>query len=410
MCPNPRWLPEHFLFAKRTFSCSQMTRGSASHPCQPPTAQTTSRGTTPESPNRDLGVMEVLRPSLISIDGRIYRKNTVQEETYQNEEEEEEDDFYRESLQCVDEPCDDYMIEETEKGFQCSMNLPSQLFKYIIGKKGETKKNLMSETRTSINIPRQGMEGEIVITGQHRNGVISARTRIELLAETFRKKQPFTHFLSFALNQPEIQDRFLQFKEEVLSKCAKDHGIESSIFQNPAKLHLTIGTLVLLNENEVAQACQLLHSCKEEFLDKIAAGKPIEVEVTGIEYMNDDPAMVDVLYAKVQMKDGSERLQLIADRLMQRFVGSGLMLKDWDRVKLHATVMNTLFRRDPLAEERSSTYPAKRERESFDARNVLKFFDKFCFGEIDLDTVHLSQRISADRSSYYTSAGQVQIS
>lgn len=44
---------------------------------------------------RDLGVMEVLRPSLISIDGRIYRKNTVQEETYQNEEEEEEDDFYR---------------------------------------------------------------------------------------------------------------------------------------------------------------------------------------------------------------------------------------------------------------------------------------------------------------------------
>lgn len=52
MCPNPRWLPEHFLFAKRTFSCSQMTRGSASHPCQPPTAQTTSRGTTPESPNR----------------------------------------------------------------------------------------------------------------------------------------------------------------------------------------------------------------------------------------------------------------------------------------------------------------------------------------------------------------------
>lgn len=60
-----------------------------------------------------------------------------------------------------------------------------------------------------------------VITGQHRNGVISARTRIELLAETFRKKQPFTHFLSFALNQPEVQDRFLQFKEEILLKCSK---------------------------------------------------------------------------------------------------------------------------------------------------------------------------------------------
>ncbi|XP_018418417.1 PREDICTED: activating signal cointegrator 1 complex subunit 1 [Nanorana parkeri] len=354
--------------------------------------------------------MEVLRPTLIAIGGRIYRKNTVREATYQHEEEE---DFYIESEQCIEEPCDDYTIEETEKGYQCTINLPSQLFKYIIGKKGETRRNIESDTRTSINIPRQGMEGEIVITGQHHNGVISARTRIELLEETFRKKQPFTHFLSFALNQPEIQERFLKFKEEVLAKCSKDHGVEGTIFQNPSKLHLTIGTLVLLNENEVEQASQLLQKCKEEFLDKIAAGKPMQVKMSGIEYMNDDPAMVDVLYAKVGMKDGSERLQLIADRLMQRFLGSGLMLKEWDRVKLHATVMNTLFRRDPLAEERSTISPGRpgqRERESFDARNVLKLFDNFCFGELELDTVHLSQRFSTDSSGYYTSAGQVQIS
>lgn len=37
--------------------------------------------------------MEVLRPTLITIDGRIYRKNAVQEATYQHEEE-EEDNFY----------------------------------------------------------------------------------------------------------------------------------------------------------------------------------------------------------------------------------------------------------------------------------------------------------------------------
>ncbi|XP_053306043.1 activating signal cointegrator 1 complex subunit 1 [Spea bombifrons] len=356
--------------------------------------------------------MDVLRPTLINIGGRIYRKNMVRETDYRNEEE-EEDDFYREPMQCLDEPCDDITVEETEKGFQCRLELPSPLFKYIIGKKGETKRNLESDTRTAISIPRPGMEGEIVITGQHRNGVISARTRIELLAETFRKKQPFTHFLSFALNMPDIQERFSQFKEEVLSKCSKDRGIESTIFQNPAKLHLTIGTLVLLNEKEVQQACDLLHSCKEEFLDKIAAGKPMQGKVVGIEYMNDDPAMVDILYAKVQMMDGSERLQLVADRLMQRFVRSGLMLKEWDRIKLHATVMNTLFRKDPLAEERNSIpsgKPSQRERESFDARNVLKHFDSFYFGELNLNTIHLSQRFSVDSSGYYASAGQVTIS
>lgn len=43
------------------------------------------------------------------------------------------------------------------------------------------------------------------------------------------------------------------------------------------------------------------------FIRDITEGKPLPLEVTGIEYMNDDPAMVDVLYAKVSVKDGSDR-------------------------------------------------------------------------------------------------------
>ncbi|XP_074446128.1 activating signal cointegrator 1 complex subunit 1 isoform X2 [Larus michahellis] len=287
------------------------------------------------------------------------------------------------------------------------------LCRYIIGKKGETKKKLETETRTSISIPKPGVEGEIVITGQHRSGVISARTRIDVLLDSFRKKQPFTHFLSFALNQPAIQEKFLQFKEEVLEKCSKDHGVSSSLFQNPAKLHLTLGTLVLLNEQEIQKACDLLQRCKEDFVDQIAGGKPLTVEVAGVEYMNDDPAMMDVLYAKVHMKDGSDRLQVIADQLVERFVASGLMLKEWDRVKLHATVMNTLFRKDPSAEERNNTMAGKssfKERESFNGRNILKLFENFYFGEVQLDAVHLSQRFSSDASGYYATSGRLTFS
>ncbi|XP_069720028.1 activating signal cointegrator 1 complex subunit 1 isoform X1 [Phaenicophaeus curvirostris] len=316
--------------------------------------------------------MDVLRPTLIRIGGRIYRKNLIQEQAYQ---EEEEDDFCAGPGDCADEPCDAFVVEETEKGFQCRVEVPSPLYKYIIGKKGETKKRLETETRTSISIPKPGVEGEIVITGQHRSGVTSARTRIDVLLDSFRKKQPFTHFLSFALNQPAIQEKFLQFKEEVLEKCSKDHGVSSSLFQNPAKLHLTLGTLVLLNEQEIQKACDLLQRCKEDFVDQITGGKPLTVEVAGVEYMNDDPATTDILYAQVHMKDGSDKLQVIADRLVERFVASGLMLKEWNRVKLHATVMNTLFRKDPGAEERNSTVTGKssfKERESFNGRNILK--------------------------------------
>ncbi|CAI5658682.1 unnamed protein product [Oreochromis niloticus] len=281
---------------------------------------------------------------------------------------------------------------------------------YIIGKKGETRKRLEFDTKTSINIPKQGVEGQIVITGSTKTAVSSAVTRVEVLVESFRRKQPFTHFLSFPLNNSKIQEGFLRFKDEVLKQCSQDHGVEESIFQNPAKLHLTIGTLALLNEMEVRKACEHLQEC-QNFIRDITEGKPLPLEVTGIEYMNDDPAMVDVLYAKVNVRDGSDKLQVIADRLVEHFVSAGLMVREWDRVKLHGTVMNTLFRKDSTVEDTGAAgRQTVNEREAFDAKNILKKFGAYCFGEIELNTVQLSQRYSTDCTGYYSSAGSISFS
>lgn len=63
--------------------------------------------------------------------------------------------------------------------------------------------------------------GFAVITGSHKGAVASAVTRVEVLIESFRRKQPFTHFLSFALNHPQIQEGFKCFKEEVLDQCSQ---------------------------------------------------------------------------------------------------------------------------------------------------------------------------------------------
>ncbi|XP_028989472.1 activating signal cointegrator 1 complex subunit 1 [Betta splendens] len=354
--------------------------------------------------------MDVLRPPLINIDGRMYRRNIIKEEHYQ-----EEDDFSctgpldNEEL-AADDVCDTHFIEQTDRGYRCAIDVPSVLYKYIIGKKGETRRRIESDTKTSISIPKPGLEGQIVITGSHKVAVSSAVTRIEVLVENFRRKQPFTHFLSFPLNDPKIQEGFLRFKEEVLQNSSQDHGVEESIFQNPAKLHLTIGTLSLLNDAEVKQACERLHEC-QTFIRDITEGNPLPLEVSGIEYMNDDPAMVDVLYAKVNVKDRSDKLQVIADRLVEHFVSSGLMVREWDRVKLHGTVMNTLFRKDSTVEDTS--VPGRQnvgEREAFDARNILKKFDSYYFGEFKLNSVQLSQRYSADCTGYYSSAGGISFS
>lgn len=55
--------------------------------------------------------------------------------------------------------------------------------------------------------------------------------------------------------------------------------------------------------------CDVLLFNIRDFLgfSQITGGQPLTVEVAGVEYMNDDPAMTDVLYAKVHMKDGSDR-------------------------------------------------------------------------------------------------------
>ncbi|XP_030256513.1 activating signal cointegrator 1 complex subunit 1 [Sparus aurata] len=354
--------------------------------------------------------MEVLRPALININGRIYRRNIIKEENY-----EEEDDFSymgppeSEDL-ADDETCDTNFIEQTDKGYRCAIDIPSVLYKYIIGKKGETRRRLEFDTKTNISIPKPGVEGQIVITGSHKAAVSSAVTRVEVLVESFRKKQPFTHFLSFSLSDPKIQEGFLRFKDEVLEQCSQDRGVDESIFQNPAKLHLTIGTLALLNEMEVRKACEHLQECQNVIRD-LTEGKPLPLEVKGIEYMNDDPAMVDVLYAKVNMKDGSDKLQVIADRLVEHFVSAGLMVREWDRVKLHGTVMNTLFRKDSTVEDTGSQgRQPMSEREAFDARNILKIFRAHRFGEFELNTVLLSQRYSSDCTGYYSSAGSINFS
>ena len=58
-----------------------------------------------------------------------------------------------------------------------------------------------------------------MIVGHDRNGVLSAKTRVEVLLDSGRQKQPFTHFLSVPLTDKHIQDRLAEFKTDVLREC-----------------------------------------------------------------------------------------------------------------------------------------------------------------------------------------------
>ncbi|WAR27338.1 ASCC1-like protein [Mya arenaria] len=253
-----------------------------------------------------------------------------------NTAEEDETDFIPDQSAYSDETCalDQACLEETSDGYKTVVQAPSGLFKFIIGRKGETKQRLEVETRTKIRIPRQGQEGDIVIQGHDKQGVTSAKTRIEVLLDSGRQKTPFTHFLSVPFNTQTLQDSLVDFKNDVLRECDG----------TPTKLHLTIGCLVLLNNEEVTKAGQLLQECQHELII----------------------------------------LQSIADRLVDRFETSGLLQRDHDRVKLHVTVMNTIFRKDPTGAG-------------------------YDFGGYEVKNIHISQRHSVGKDGYYTCAGSIEL-
>lgn len=69
------------------------------------------------------------------------------------------------------------------------------------------------------------------------------------------------------------------------------------------------------------------------------------------------------------------RLQALADVLVDKFSEAKLMQRQREQVKLHLTVMNTLFRKDPgegSAPLPQNTRGSVRDRESFNASLILR--------------------------------------
>ncbi|XP_046402108.1 activating signal cointegrator 1 complex subunit 1 [Ischnura elegans] len=374
--------------------------------------------------------MDVMRPELKWVDGCCFRINVVDPSICQ----EEKVPTYSRNLQeyddepeCLANPAIDnvqIVCDDTGK-FTASLHVASAYFPLIIGSRGTTRKRLETETRTHIFIPKMGQEGDIKIKGLDHKGVSAACRRIGLIVMSSRQRQAFTHFLSLSMAGEEIQKYFLQFKKDVLEACRDSRGICESVFQREQKLHLTLGTLALLDKVEREQAAKTLEDAFTDVIIPLLEGRSLKVQMKGLEYMNDDPAEVDVLYGQVQVVDGNggseDILQKLADDVAAYFTQKGFMQKEYDRVKLHVTLMNTIFRKEeegvseglrPGEENdgpprRGKPPPLRKARETFDARSILEKFQDYYFGEQVIDTLHLSQRYSTGKNGYYQSTAKI---
>lgn len=77
-------------------------------------------------------------------------------------------------------------------------------------------------------------------------------------------------------------------QEEVLDLCGHSRGISASIFQAPEKLHLTLGTLVIMDAEERERAAQCLTLCKESIVQYVMLCLPCSyiVMLKGLEVLS----------------------------------------------------------------------------------------------------------------------------
>ena len=91
--------------------------------------------------------------------------------------------------------------------------------------------------------------------------ILKLLIRLDVIVASARARQPFTHFLSIPLNTPTLQEAFLKFQEEVLRDVPNCRGMHQTLFQNPTLLHLTLGTMALLDDRERQLARDILEDC-----------------------------------------------------------------------------------------------------------------------------------------------------
>jgi activating signal cointegrator complex subunit 1 len=310
-----------------------------------------------------------------------------------------------------DDDAIDYLSKENM--YVCEMDVAPAFYGVLIGKNGENKQKIEQDTNTQIIFPRRDETGTVKIKSRTKANVQSARTRIEIAIERNRQIQPFTHFLSIPICQSSssnnLKDKFEEFKKNVLEQCSNERGITAELFQQPTKLHLTIATLVLLSKSEIDFIKDTLQDCTKTLLQQLMPTdkERFIVQIKGLEFMNDDPSFVDVLYAKVQLIDqiNSNRLETFLNRLNEDLLITGLMKQKFERIKLHVTLMNSLLRKDDTgileAQKTARGRVKNHERESFDAKKILQLFSQFDFGQIELNELHLSIMHQPDRQTGY---------
>ena len=133
------------------------------------------------------------------------------------------------------------------------------------------------------------------------------------------------------------------------------------------------------------------------------------LHLKGLNYMNDDPSEVHVLYLQVGKNGLEEKILKLVDHISQTFFRAGLATGNdiEHNEKLHATLMNSKWRAvpepPPTEEGAARAPPPKVERMPFDIRPIMEEYEDVDLGLFPLATVEMSRMGAKTSAGYWVS-------
>ncbi|XP_048440018.1 uncharacterized protein LOC103937851 isoform X2 [Pyrus x bretschneideri] len=323
-------------------------------------------------------------------------------------------------------------VVSTEK-HSISVEVGASLFRFVRGKGGLTQKQIEDEMGVKIRIPLSKEEDSLTIEGDSVESISRASEKIKSIVDQAVKSSnlDYSHFISLPLAiHPELVDKLVNFQNSILGISdsgvddnldgnsneensesegedqnlekrpdvavelkVEDLGIEKSIFIKPKTFHLTVLMLKLWNKDRVHAAAEVLQRISSKVIEALD-NRPVSIRLKGLNCMRGSLAKAGVVYAPVEEIGTEGRLLRACQVIIDAYIEAGLVLeKDANqKLKLHATVMNTRHRK-----RKKGT----RKVNSFDARGIFKQYGSEEWGEYLIREAHLSQRFVFDDKGYY---------
>lgn len=226
-------------------------------------------------------------------------------------------------------------------------------------------------------------------------------------------KPPLTHFLCLPLVTPSSRPQLLaslqHFTADVTNPESEGSiSIPTKAVRPIGTLHLTLGVMSLQSLERVAAASRFLRSLdvremlrgatklcdigpvnmqaaegpkvlpetnKESQAGSLEDVPPLAITLSGLHPMH-TPSSTSILYASPL--DDTSRLYPFALALQQAFTNAELLLHDDRDLRLHATIVNTIYTKDKKARTQGGGH-GKNSRGSrkFDAQEVIAKYEDF---------------------------------